>query len=231
MCTTTKNREISYYKSIENFIPYFYSKTIKGKLPDKMSTEDLLTWYHTDPNAKLWIDKEFEIAKEQYSTCQSNKALKIYTDPALEESKLKVFEALQKGRDGGCSQRGGLTNVETGHIKALGEIWGSINFKKMATEQFTCSVCGYTGSGRSNKVRWHEDNCALPEMKKMFSILPDKFTRGIAKKVLKENNMKPGLVDKLLYKDPTYSNWTDVFHPGTPNSPVDVPIYIKTNIN
>lgn len=228
MCTTTKNREINYYKSIEDFIPYFYSKTIKGKLPNIMSHEELLTWYHTDPDAKLWLDKEFEIAKEQFSVSQSNKAFKIYTDPALEESKLKVFEALQRGRDGGCSQRGGLTNVETGHIKALGEIWGAINFRKMAKDQFTCSVCGYTGLGRANKKRWHEDNCALPIVMDAYSILPQHFTRKMARTILEENKMKPGLADKILH-DPTYSWLTVKSHEGTKDSPSDLPIWSKSH--
>ena len=235
MCQTIvkiKNREINYYKDIKYFIPYFYTKTITCKLPNKMSSEELLEWYDTNTDAKLWLDKEFEIAKKQHSVSQSNKALKIYTDPALEESKLKVFDALQRGRENGASYKGGMSNVESGHIKSLGEKWGGINWSNMAKEIFTCEVCGYTGSGRSNHKRWHGENCKLPLMEKMFKLLPNHFTRKGAMEILKKNNMKKSLIDKLTFKDLTYSEWTFKSYEGTKDHPYDIPIYSKKwNVN
>ena len=226
MCITKTKREIKYYRDIEHFLPYFYNRTIKGSLPDILSNEELLEIYHEDPNFKEWIDKEHIIAKEQLKVRQSNAAITLWTDPQLEESRVKVLEALLRGCVLG-GKRAGAKNVESGHIKALGKKWGGINFRRMASEIFVCSVCGYTGSGRNNHTRWHGENCQLPLMEKMFALLPNHFTRKSAKEILKKNNIKESLIDKLTFKDPTYSSWTFISHKGTKDHPYDVPAYSK----
>ncbi len=226
MCKTKK--EIKYHKNIKDFLKYFYKKTIIGNFSDILSDEELLEIYNTNCDFKAWIDKEFIIANEQLSARQRNKSITLWTDPCLEESRLKVLVGLQLARDNGAGQKGGMANVESGWIKSLGEKWGGINWKMMAEDIFTCSVCGYTGSGRSNHRRWHGENCQLPLMEKMFALLPNHFTKNMAKEILKKNNLKVNLIDKLLYRDLTYSKWTFRSYDGIKDHSYDVPVYSKT---
>jgi len=231
MCTLVKEKnkfKIRYYRSIEDFLPYFCKDTLKdNELFNSFNKEELLEAYYMDPDFKEWIDKEFIIANEQLSAKQRNNAITLWTDPKLEDSRIKVLEALLRGCVLG-GKTSGAKNVESGHIKALGEKWGGISWSNMAKEIFTCSVCGYTGLGRSNHKRWHGENCKLPLMEKVFALLPNHFTRSSAKEILKKNNIEKGLTDKLIFKDPTYSSWTIRSYDGIKDHSYDVPVYSKT---
>lgn len=201
MCTTTKNREINYYKSIEDFIPYFYSKTIKGKLPNIMSHEELLTWYHTDPDAKLWLDKEFEIAKEQFSVSQSNKGVKggarrveNSTEEELSETAVKAGTAsMAKRKENGtiskfCSDAGKSAWEDRDKMMAVVKVTQP-KATEAGSKQSYCKCCGNSASV-ANVTRYHKLNKdGKCKTQIIYEILPEKFTKKEAQNICKKNGL------------------------------------------
>jgi len=228
-----KNRSIKFYKDIESFLPYFYNgvrSKIRKEDPRKktfkpLTDQEILDWYNSDSTFKEYADNQFKLRTDQYYLTQKNHAIILWEDPALEESRIKCLEALQRAREGGCSQRGGLTNVKTGHIKSLGEEWGGINFRKISQEQFTCSMCGYTGLGRSNKKRWHGKKCIHNYLMEYFNLLPNTFTLKQAREICESNNYPKNFSRKIV--NDNYLDLIECIHKGTNGSNKDVPIYKK----
>ena len=205
---------------------------------------NLITLFKMKNNKPDWLKKveqqakefnESKFAKLTDAQFEQHKALKYFDSDAQSQRGKKAHESKLKsgyyqsekhknaGKKGGSIV--GQQHVESGHIKKLGQKYGGQAFRKIATEDYTCPVCGQNGKNRSNYKRWHGDNCKHTEFYKFFNQLPNTFSRKEAVKICEDNNYPQNFTRMLFYGN--YKSLIECIHKGTNGSVDDVPIFKK----
>ena len=186
-----------------------------------------IKWKNTG-NDELYEELSKEKYKSKYanrqdSEYQSKAASTIWENEGYEEQQAKVLDALAKGREGGASQRGGLTNVETGHIQELGKTYWK-DAMEASLERITCEVCGQDAN-TGNYAKWHGKKCKHNEIMEVFNRLPEEFTRKDVKLVIEELGAPQNFLRKIV--NDNYLDMIECFYKGTNGSMYDVPRYRK----
>lgn len=156
----------------------------------------------------------------QSSALQSELSKRAHSKP---ESKEKILSALSKGRANGACEKGGQTNVRTGHINALGKKYWKIG-SDASLELIKCEVCG-TESNTGNYAKWHGKKCQYKNVMALYDALPNEFTHKQAKLMTIELELPTNTSRKLILD--RWQDLIEIIHEGTNGSSKDVPIYRK----
>lgn len=186
-----------------------------------------IKWKNTN-NDSIFEELSQEKYKSKYSHRQDSDAQRnavnaIYNDPKNEEAKQKVFDALERARENGSCSRGGQTNVETGHIQALGKKYWKGAWEA-SLEIVKCEVCDQSVN-TGNYAKWHGKKCKHNQIIEYFDQLPNDFTRKQAVQLCNDLGYPKNFARKIV--NDGYMDLIECIHKGTWGSGKDVPIYRK----